>query len=314
MTSLPPFFPNLNGNVDIDAIHFKMLKLENFKGKVSVENGFFQLTNGICDIYGGKGKGNYSMDLNDLTKRQFNTDLTMNGVEVNNLFSSITPLKDIFHGQVEGNLVLSGEGRNPDEIKKTLTGNGFGRLRQGKIENLDLQEKLSEWTKKDFFKSIALQDLSLSYNLKRGDLFFDNLTIFGEKADWLLSGKIGLDKKIDWDVMCRLSSSVSQGFSAEGLSQLFKDSEGRVVLDFLVGGTLKNPKFSWNTSKTKDRIEKRISTEIEKKQEEAEEKVKKELEKKKDEVSKDLEKKKEELKKELEKKAKEELKKLFPGK
>jgi AsmA protein len=314
MTSLPPFFPNLNGNIGIDAIHFKMLKLENFKGKVSVENGFFQMTNGICDIYGGKGKGDFSMDLNDLTKRQFNTDLNMTGVEVNDLFSSITPLKDIFHGQVEGNLVLSGAGSKPDEIRKTLSGNGFGRLSGGKIENLDLQEKLSQWTKKDFFKSIALQDLSLSYNMKRGDLFFDNLTIFGKKADWLMAGKIGLDKSIDWDVTCRLSSAVSQGFGVEGLPQLFKDSEGRVVLDFLVGGTLENPKFAWNTSKTKDRVEKRISAEIEKKQKESEEKVKKELQKKKEEVNKELEKKKEDLKKELEEKAKEKLKKLFPGK
>ena len=313
LESIPLFMPNLFGKVSVDAIHFKRMMIENFKGNVSLENGIFLLDDGNFDVYGGKGEGNLSMDLRDLLKPQFQTDLKMRGVEVNSLFSSISPLKDVFHGEVEGTMLLSGVGKEPEEIRKTLSGNGFGSLKRGKIENLKVQEKLAEWTKKDYFKSISLQDLSLAYNLEKGDIFFDNLSILGKSADWLIKGKIGLDKSINWDVTCHLSRTLSEGFGTGGLAQLFMDSEGRVVLDFLVGGTVDNPKFSWNTKKTRERLEKKISAEIGKKKLEAEENVKKEIQKKKEEVTKELEKKKEEIKKELEEKAKEKLKKLFPG-
>ena len=139
------------------------------------------------------------------------------------------------------------------------------------------------------FKEEQIRTLRNSFRIENGRVWFDDFSAATKSGDFELSGSVGLDGSLDYDLTAVLSPELSSSFDALGdLSHYLKNDQGRVVLDIDIKGMAKSPEFYLDPS----RAEERFKSQMTQKAQQEGEKVVDELKKKGEDLLKDFLKKK----------------------
>lgn len=284
---LPGF--DVDATVAIDKLVTEKFTFENAKGNAQMSNGIVNLKNFTLNAFQGTVATKGTLDLRDASRKPFDLDLDIKGVESNALLPNFTSFGRYIFGKFSTVTKLQGDlndtlGLNP----QTLLGNGTVQILEGKLLGLPLAQKLSAFTSLQELNPVNFKDWTNAFAIENGRLKIKDLKVNAGSTSFLVGGSQGLDGSLDYALTLKLPEAVSSRLTLPGIAsnlvQYLKDNEGRINLTFAVTGTTTSPTLRFDTDAQKE-IAKRA---LEQKGQEAKRKLEEDLKKKATEGLKNL--------------------------
>jgi AsmA protein len=280
---------DVKGRISIQKLIFRKVEYSDFSANLNVTDGILRIDDVASNVYTGKIAGKAACDLNDINHLKFDTDFTASQIEANDFLSRFTSFQDHLFGKLNLTASFSGTGNELKDIQKSLAASGTATVTDGKLVNWELLNKLASYLKVKVFEEEKIRTLRNSFRIEKGRVWFDDFSAATKSGDFQLSGSVGLDGSLDYDLTVVLSPELSSGFAALGdLSNYLKNDQGRVVLDIDIKGTAKSPEFYLDPSRAEEKLRKQVTQ----KAKQEGEKVADELKKKGEDLLKDFLKKK----------------------
>jgi hypothetical protein len=184
-------------------------------------------------------------DLSDFTRPAFEMKVQATGVEANEFFSAVSPVKGILFGKMNLSGSFKGEGLAAAEIAKTLSASGDLTLDSGKLVRFGPLVKLGERLGQDWKREQPLKNLKALFRVQDGKVIFNPLTFGLPLGDFKTKGSLGLDGALDFIVDSRVPVEVAEKFGLPaGLASFMKDAEGKIPVTFGLSGTGSEPKIN----------------------------------------------------------------------
>jgi AsmA protein len=266
------------GEVKIDSALYKGLKMNDFRMRYQFKNNMIEIKE--MTALAGKGRLNV-IALADLSRPgyQYQLSTSIESLHADEVINSLFPkARDTVFGVLSLNLKLGGTGTVPASIKKNLKGNGDFSIRDGKITNNRLSEKLAGFLGIEELRTINLNEARGTVNIKDGAAALES--IFSSNALSMdPSGDIGLDETLALELDLRLSPSLTdKAMRNSNIASYIKDEEGWGRIPLTVSGTFKDPSYRINAAKAGKRVIKKKAGDMlremfEKKNEEEEDKA-----------------------------------------
>ncbi len=297
----------VDGKLSIDSALIRKVEFKNLRADLSFENNKLQLSNFSLQTFNGTINGGMRVDISS-QEPSIVSELHIKSIDVNSLLSTLSTYRDTIYGLISTDLNISAKGDDAQKIKSTMTGSGSLTLENGKINTFSAINhivNISNLPGDKFKKSseTKIKEIKASVKIEKGRIHTKEMSLSSEEFNAKMDGSFGLDATLDYKGEATLSKEISDKLisSSQGrkygipeIGGILKDENGRIVVPFILGGTIKSPKFSLDTAVAKEKAKKMVQKRI---QEEINKEIKKNIESEK--------------MKELEKKGKEKLKKLF---
>jgi hypothetical protein len=267
---------NVKGQLSIQKLIFRDVEYTNFSADLNVTDGILRIDDVASNVYTGKIGGKATCDLNDIDHLKFNTDFTASQIEANDFLSRFTSFHDHLFGKLNLTASFSGTGNELGDIQKSLFASGTASITDGKLVNWELLNKLASYLKVRTFEEEQIRTLRNSFRIEKGRVWFDDFSAATKSGDFALSGSVGLDGSLDYQLTAVLSPELSSSFAALGdLSDYLKNDQGRVVLDIDVKGSAKSPEFYLDPSRAEERFKNRMTQKAQQEGEKAVDELKK---------------------------------------
>ena len=172
------------------------------------------------------------------------------------LLDAFTPLKGLMKGATSFEVALDGAlGEEPVPVK-SITAAGDVKASDVTAVASPLVSALATWVGLGGNKEYALKNFSTAFSVRDGRLIVPACSLAEKSSVWKFSGSTGLDGSLDQKVNVILSPEYSNRVSSlNGLGQVLKDEQGRVVVDLFLGGTVKKPALRWDHARMQSRAE-----------------------------------------------------------
>jgi hypothetical protein len=199
------------------------------------------------------------VDLADPDSVRYTSNLEVRGVEANDILSATTPLKNLIYGRLDANLDLGGIKAGDTPPIALLTALGDATIAQG---HFAAQGPLGLVAGRmgllaDGRDQIDFQRLAAVFRVEQGRVKFRDTKIGGAgSGEFDLSGSVGLDGTLDYAVSALLPPRYlpAEITRQPDVLALLTDESGRLPVDFVIGGTLREPKVKIDTRKIEERL------------------------------------------------------------
>jgi AsmA protein len=233
----------------------------------------------ISEMTADAGKGNIALNgYIDLSKPGYiyNVSSKVDSIHADELVNSFFPkAKDTIFGMISLNMKMKGKGTLPETMKKNLKADGDFNIKDGKITNTGISEKLSAFLDVRELETITLKDARGTVNIRKGIARLDSLFL-SDDLSTNPAGTIGLNERLNLAFDLKLSPQLTdKAMKNSSIARYMKNEEGWGMIPLIVSGTLSNPKFKVDVKKAGKRV---ISKEVDKQ-------IDKLLDKKEDEKS-----------------------------
>ncbi len=305
----------MDGKVRVAKIVFMKMEFDNLAGNLAMRDRKLTL-DGQLGVYSGKVLGSLWADLNDLNRISYRINADAQRLEANDFLSALTPFKNRLYTKLD----LKGEfsGLAPDTVlvKESLKGQGRASTGEGRLINWPLLADILSHTRLGDTREVTFRSLNMGFRIADQKVYLDDLKMDSKYGDVTLSGYSTFAGAVDYRVSIKLTREESDKLKAKGagVTTLFTDADGRVVLDLLVKGQPPKPSVSWDTQMAQARLKGKAQEEMDRLKKEAEDKAKAEadrLKKKADEEAARLKQEAEEKAKKAAEEAGKKLKDLF---
>jgi AsmA protein len=243
-----------DGEIKIDSARYKGLHMSNFFAKYHLKNNKLKIPK--MTAYAGKGK--FTLDtLIDLSKPGYTYALSCNldSLHADELVNSFFPkAKDTIFGILSFNLMLNGAGTLPANVKKNLVGDGNFSIKNGKITNSKIPDKLALFLGIPELRTIKLKKahgtIIIRNSIARLESIFSSDDISMDP-----SGNIGLDETLDLAFDLKLSPRLTDKVTLKSnLSSFIKDEKGWGNVPLKVSGAFVDPSYSVDVAKAGKRV------------------------------------------------------------
>lgn len=131
---------NAKGTLDIGKMKATGMRSENIHVTIDAADGLVKLSPMSADLYQGQYKGNVNLDARgDALK--LSLDEKVINIQAEPLLNDMTGEAKI-SGVANANAKLTATGKNPDQIKQTLTGNGGFSFENGALKGINIGESI----------------------------------------------------------------------------------------------------------------------------------------------------------------------------
>jgi len=242
----------LSGTLAADSAIAYRIPLSSLKGKISVvPPGEIDLTDLAAKVYRGSVSGNARVEIGGPGEAIYRFRARAEDLEANDFLSSLTPARDVLFGRFEMESEWEGSGLTEEELLRHLSASGNVRAKDGSIRNLPALGRLSSFLGLGEMKDVRFREMWSAFSVADGKLRLDDLVIASPDADWNISGAVGFDGTLDYGISVLLSEAVSRRYREKTtLAGLFADESGRILLDFRLTGTAKEPVLTYDAAKT----------------------------------------------------------------
>jgi uncharacterized protein involved in outer membrane biogenesis len=258
-----PFLPNARGGgrVAIDRLIQGKLDVSAVAADVKLEPAMLESPKFSLQGYGGTVTGEAKFDLSDTRKPAYAVKATIDKVKADALLSAWTPMKNLLAGTLSTQLVFSGAGQTPNDLKQTLTLVGLAALTDGRLGPGPALEAIAQLVKVPKLKQVDFQKLELPMRIEHGRIISDPVKLSGPAGDWKLAGAMGFDGALDYAVSVTLPPDVVKSLGADAALAVgaLADPQGRVLLDLHVSGTTTSPRVALDTKAIQARLAGRVS-------------------------------------------------------
>ena len=247
------------GTFSIDTLIYSRVDFTKLNGKVKIRDRKIECYDVTGSVYSGKVSGKTTVDLSDFEDPQYDGDFKATQIEADDFISRFTS----FGGHVFGKCDLTGsysaQGWDPDDFLNSLTMDGKGSLKSGKVVTsgavYSLVKGLADKTGQSFSKEQPLKNLNTNIVVKNGEVRLNNLkTALGSLGDLEIGGFYSFEGNLDYTGTLMLTKGTTQKLTSKGgvlggLAALLADkSSERLVLPLKITGTTTKPKAEFDYS------------------------------------------------------------------
>lgn len=258
----------LTGTANAAKVKVAGVAMSNVHVNVSLQDQVIRLTDLSAVAYGGKITGTVIQDLTDVKHPKVIADTRMDLVDVSEILGPILPVKKLLSGKLStsfgASTTLDSIGNPKLNILSAL---GSLAIDGGSVTNFEPLRKLSGFIKIPDVEKIDFRSLAGAFQIANGRVSTQGLQATGGSTEWLAVGSAGLDGSLDYQLKLtfspQLTARVTSGLAGNALS-FFKDSQGRAGVTLKVGGSLADPKFSWDSSGLKQQVTAKVTQEAQK--------------------------------------------------
>ncbi|MDA2914432.1 AsmA-like C-terminal region-containing protein, partial [Acidobacteriia bacterium AH_259_A11_L15] len=204
-------------------------------------------------LYEGGGRGRLVIDLRGKEPVVDFNGLLRN-VDANQLLSATSDSKDRMHGRLGGKLQVRFVGSERPQIAQSATGEGEVSLVNGRLSRFNLNQAVVAAARVaglDFrSRETPVEDMTTQFQIADGWVRTDNLTLRTPDLTMEAVGGFSLEDELAFEAIATFTPEASRRMAGPGnvlggLGQLLyvKDDQGRVVVPFLIRGTLDSPKI-----------------------------------------------------------------------
>lgn len=275
----------MDGKVRVAKIVFMKMEFDNLAGSLAMRDRKLTL-DGQVGVYSGKALGTLWADLNDLDKIEYRIDADAQNLEANDLLSALTPFKNRLYAKLDLKGVFSGTTPDTVLVKQTLRGQGRASTGEGKLVNWPLLADILSHTRIGEAKEVSFRSMNMGFRIAEQKVYLDDMKMDSKYGDVNLSGHSTFAGAVDYRASIKLTKEESDKLKSKGggVTNLFTDTDGRVVLDLLVKGQPPKPAVSWDTQMAEARLKGKVQQEIDRAKSEAEAKAKAEADRLKQEA------------------------------
>jgi AsmA protein len=247
---LPPM--TLTGTVSVAEGRIRTLDFRQMTADLNLVKGILKTTQQMT-LYGGSYQGTMQVDLTS-SQPSYTLDAKFAGLDVGQVINDLTPAKNVLLGALDTDMRLSGRGFTWEGINKTLGGHGNVKITEAQLTTFDLLPKLvpllqnvgglAGLTLPSAWEHDPFRTIEGDWRLHQGKLLTDHLRLRGEGIEVLLKGSVGLDQSIDYAGDLFLPAKV---IGLRGAPTVLRhDNAGRVILPFMVEGTVTAPQIAFD--------------------------------------------------------------------
>ncbi len=255
------------GSARAGEIRWRGLTARDASLEVTLDRRGIQVENLRAGLMGGTVTGDLTVDLTDPDSLRYTSDLKVAKVQANDLISAFTPAKNLIYGELNSELDLAGvrAGQAPPLALLTAIGNatvaeGYLAVRGPLVPIMKQLGLLTTATDR-----LDFQKLSTVLRIDSGRVRLSDANLkSGRYGDFLLSGSVGLDGSIDYDVHALLPKRYMppELLAQKELLNLIADPSGRLPLDFAITGSVSNPKVKLDLRKLEAQVANRAKSQI----------------------------------------------------
>lgn len=245
-------------NANIGTLVTQKLTMKNVRGNIRVANGVIDMRNLNMSLFDGAVNSKGTLNLRNPERPTFDLTLDMNSLKANPALSMFTSFGQRLFGDMNMNIAISGALNDTlGLIPSSLNATGKVALNNGKLQGVKVNQQVASLVGVGDLSEINFKDWANAFAIKDGRAIIPDLKITALGADYTITGSQGLDGSLD----CKMSSLLSEaasakvsvpGFVGEALNAL-KEPDGRVRLDFNIGGTMDNPKVALDSQALQSR-------------------------------------------------------------
>ncbi len=252
---------DFNTQAKVGTILYENKVLSNASGILDIKDGILNFKDFRSDLLDGtlRMNGVYNTqniahpfyDFNMQIER-FDLPLTYKAFE---MVQSLAPIVEKSVGKYSTNFSVQGaldHQMNPDMA--SLNSKGKINTHNVRLENTGVFSKLAAQLKMDKFKTLDLNNVNISYEIKDGNVHIKpfNCNFAGTQSE--ISGTCSIDQKLDFvakvDIPSEMLASVGSGLVSM-LGGLSGGLPQRLSADVLIGGTVDNPSVKLDLSSIK---------------------------------------------------------------
>ena len=269
-----------DGQLAVGKLILEGLTATDMQSKIAMANNVITLDPLSLKLFGGAYQGSARIDQSQ-NPAEIALNGNFNGLDINQFLSS-SGQKSAIYGRADGSLNVRGRtGDAPDALAKTLVGNGFIAISDGKFASFDLMKQVELLGKLVNLPTggagTAFRSLKTNLRFDRGrmttsalQLLMDDLSVTGEGAM-----QLGNAPSVDYDLLARLSPGLTKrvmpqsgdagvGSLIQGLSKVtsklgnfFVEGDAMVV-PIKMSGPMNQPAFGLNSSMLEKRAKERL--------------------------------------------------------
>ncbi|HLG94082.1 MAG TPA: AsmA-like C-terminal region-containing protein, partial [candidate division Zixibacteria bacterium] len=234
-----------SGSISVARGVVNKLPFSNFRSPMKIDDGVIRMNGFKMDMLDGKVQGDWTRNLTDFSRPKFDAKIEATGIEANELFSAVTPLKGMVFGKMNLSGSFSGAGLVASEIMRSMSANGNWNIDSGKLVRFGPVAKLGEKMGQDWKKELPLKNLKALFRMQDGRLIFNPLTFGLPFGDFKSTGSLGLGGALDFVVDSKITFEAAERFGLPpALLEMMKDPQGKIPVSFALTGTGADPKIN----------------------------------------------------------------------
>jgi len=241
----PIFLPDIEagGKVVVDTLVFREIKITDITADVTYNDGIIAYKKARGKVYGGDITSDGTVDINDMFNPAISATFDARQIEANDFMAQFTHFGGHLFGKMNLAGSFTGRGSEVDDFVKSLNADGNASMKEGKLINFEIINKMAGQFGFKTFEEEKLKDLATALKIRDGKLELDGTKVFSNMGDWDIGGTVGLlDQQMNLNVGLYMSPEFSKKMDLFG--GLLQDSEGRTKINFNLSGTYEQPVIS----------------------------------------------------------------------
>jgi uncharacterized protein involved in outer membrane biogenesis len=289
--SAPPLAPAARGTMQATAVRWQKLTTQDVRCRYALDQRGLTVEDLTGSLLGGTVQGSLAVDLAEPDSVRYRSNLRLTRVQADELVTTFTPAKHILYGELDSSLDLAGilAGESPplallNAIGDASVRNGYLAARGSLAVIMRAMGLLSAGSDR-----LDFQQLTTGLRIESGRVRLSDARLGStHSGEFTLAGSVGLDGSLDYRVHALLPkrSLPPDLREQKALVELLVDANGRLPLDFIVTGSVSNPKVKVDLSqlqsqaagRAKQQLEAKGQNEVKKATEKAAENAKQALE------------------------------------
>ncbi len=257
-----PLNANGRGRVAIGKLKSGRLEMERVTADVVLEPWVLEAPRFGARIYEGQLSGAARFDVTDPAHPLVTLDSKLDSARVERLLGAWVPPGQWLQGSMSTTIDVAGD---LSDLQRSITAAGLAAVWNGSLSDLPVLQELGAFTKVPSLSKVTFKDLRSSFRVERGRVMTGPAHLSSNRGDWDVSGSVGFDGSLDYVASITLPPSVAQDIGARAAlaAGALADDQGRVLLDLRIRGTTKQPKISWDSKATGERMRGRLSSALE---------------------------------------------------
>ncbi|MFH0777950.1 MAG: AsmA-like C-terminal region-containing protein [Candidatus Eisenbacteria bacterium] len=248
----------------IDRLVLKQFVAEGLNARVSFNEDSIAVKEISMRALGGSCVGRGEVVLARREAPTYEGTFSASDIHVSELLRTFTPLKEFMRGNTSVEVSLNGKLAKGSAPTASLSAAGSLQTSRAAAIASPLVASLAGWVGLEKKKEYEIRDFATPFRVEGGRIIVPRCALVERSSTWEFSGSLGLDGTLEHLVTVTLSRDYSQKVnSLKGLDQLVKDDEGRIVVDLIVGGTVKSPAVKWDTSRMRARVRGLLAKKVE---------------------------------------------------
>jgi AsmA protein len=194
------------------------------------------------------------------------THLGLKGIQAEPLVAAFAPkAAGTIFGALDFDADLSGSGTLPEAVKRNISGRGSFSLVDARLTGPGFVQELAGYLNLPALRDMRFRQAKGSFSIDRGKVLL-NSDFSGRDVRFAPTGSVSLDGSLDVGLDLRLSPELTGRLDRRGkVAQFFTDAQGWGQVPLKVTGTVGKPRFAFDATAVKGKVQEKVREKIEKK-------------------------------------------------